>query len=311
LEQSPYRWFIGALSSTPIFGSSKGTARCSGEHVHGKRWVGMSSSLCSQDAVEHSSDPWWILSTIYLFWIIKSQYEMTLREITRISPRFAIMLLAMIISIVFVVADICSVSGVFSAHVFSVNPFWKLATVFKCLTDVVVLDDFKTALDRLRAFQMSRISSWSDGTGDRNTTDRGNLTNLWEEFESEAEAHRRLPNTQMEIPNRQPESGLSIPSHVGHNDGGTSTWRTSNTVIGVPRGLVYSDPSTTNVAPEDLIPSVLRDVPMPESMKEVHMKDDDKRVTWRIEETSERSYSNTSNGPEVTNIPRQDQDDPK
>ena len=236
---------------------------------------------------------------------------MTLREITRISPRFAIMLLAMIISIVFVVADICSVSGVFSAHVFSVNPFWKLATVFKCLTDVVVLDDFKTALDRLRAFQMSRISSWSDGTGDRNTTDRGNLTNLWEEFESEAEAHRRLPNTQMEIPNRQPESGLSIPSHVGHNDGGTSTWRTSNTVIGVPRGLVYSDPSTTNVAPEDLIPSVLRDVPMPESMKEVHMKDDDKRVTWRIEETSERSYSNTSNGPEVTNIPRQDQDDPK
>ena len=30
-----------------------------------------------------------------------------------------------------------------------INPFWKLSLVFKCLTDTIVLDDFKTELKRL------------------------------------------------------------------------------------------------------------------------------------------------------------------
>ncbi len=42
-----------------------------------------------------------------------------------------------------------------------INPFWKLSFVFKCLTDSVVLDDFKTALDRLRAFKISRLGSFA------------------------------------------------------------------------------------------------------------------------------------------------------
>lgn len=40
-----------------------------------------------------------------------------------------------------------------------INPFWKLSFVFKCLTDSVVLDDFKTALDRLRTFKITRLGS--------------------------------------------------------------------------------------------------------------------------------------------------------
>ncbi|KAI9923375.1 hypothetical protein MW887_009925, partial [Aspergillus wentii] len=31
-----------------------------------------------------------------------------------------------------------------------VEPFWKLAFVFKCLCDTIILDDFKSALDRIR-----------------------------------------------------------------------------------------------------------------------------------------------------------------
>lgn len=57
-------------------------------------------------------DPWWILTTIYLFWVIKTQYEMTVKEIIRISPRFAVMLLAMLLSIVFIILDIFSVTKV-------------------------------------------------------------------------------------------------------------------------------------------------------------------------------------------------------
>lgn len=33
----------------------------------------------------------------------------------------------------------------------SINPYWKLALVFKCLTDNIMLDDFKTALRKLGA----------------------------------------------------------------------------------------------------------------------------------------------------------------
>ncbi len=42
-----------------------------------------------------------------------------------------------------------------------VNPYWKLALVFKALTDTIILDDFKTCLDRLRTqmFDSSRDGS--------------------------------------------------------------------------------------------------------------------------------------------------------
>ena len=31
----------------------------------------------------------------------------------------------------------------------SINPYWKLALIFKCLTDNIVLDDFSTELKRI------------------------------------------------------------------------------------------------------------------------------------------------------------------
>ena len=72
------------------------------------------------------------------------------------------MLVAMLLSICFLVTDICSVTGVFNDSLpLGINPFWKMSFVFKCLTDSVILDDFKTALDRLRAFKISRLGSFA------------------------------------------------------------------------------------------------------------------------------------------------------
>lgn len=74
------------------------------------------------------------------------------------------MLVAMALSIVFVLLDILSVTEILSdALPVGVNPFWKLALVFKCLTDTVILDDFKTALDRLWEFRRTSLASTAGG----------------------------------------------------------------------------------------------------------------------------------------------------
>ncbi|KAF1979098.1 hypothetical protein BU23DRAFT_563337 [Bimuria novae-zelandiae CBS 107.79] len=134
-------------------------------------------------------DPWWIITTVYLFYIIKNHYAMTLRDIIRISPRFGIMLTSMIISISFVICDVCSVTGAIKlagGADTGINPFWKLAFVFKCLTDSVILDDFKMALDRLRAFKISRLGSYSIDDSDRRMRNGNNLVQTWETAEREA-----------------------------------------------------------------------------------------------------------------------------
>lgn len=90
------------------------------------------------------------------------------------------MLLAMGVSIVFIILDICSVtSALKSALPDGLNPFWKLAFVFKCLTDSVILDDFKTALDRLRAYKISRLGSFAIDDSDRRSRGQGTLENAW------------------------------------------------------------------------------------------------------------------------------------
>jgi hypothetical protein len=76
----------------------------------------------------------------------------------RISPRFGVILGAMALSIAFTVVDICSITDTIkSALPVGINPFWKLAFVFKLLTDTVILDDFKTALDKLCAVKLASV----------------------------------------------------------------------------------------------------------------------------------------------------------
>ncbi|KAK7748652.1 hypothetical protein SLS53_000673 [Cytospora paraplurivora] len=103
-------------------------------------------------------DPWWVAASIKLLWTLKRTYDITLRQVVTISPRFAVMLVAMALAIVFSLLDILSVTDVLAdALPVGVNPFWKLSLVFKCLTDTVILDDFKTALDRLWTLRSESI----------------------------------------------------------------------------------------------------------------------------------------------------------
>lgn len=105
-------------------------------------------------------DPWWVASCGKFLWVLKSHYDLTLREVVTISPRFGVMLGAMVLSISFVILDILSATDVLSdALPVGVNPFWKLALVFKCLTDTVILDDFKTALDKLWTFRRASLAN--------------------------------------------------------------------------------------------------------------------------------------------------------
>ncbi|KAI1008434.1 hypothetical protein LB504_001995 [Fusarium proliferatum] len=99
-------------------------------------------------------DPWWIFTAINLFWNIKYRYEFKPLELIRISPRFGLLLLSMSLSIIFIIVDLLSVTPVIPIGY--INPFWKFAFIFKCFTDTIVLDDFKTALDKLSRYKMDR-----------------------------------------------------------------------------------------------------------------------------------------------------------
>lgn len=193
-------------------------------------------------------DPWWIITTIYLFWIIKTQYEISLKEILRISPRFAIMLLAMVMSMVFILLDILCVTGAiqFSGLATGINPFWKLAFVFKCLTDSVVLDDFKMALDRLRAFKISRLGSFSGDMSDSRNRNNGELVATWEEMEREANALHHV---------RSPDGDYIHSSNFLFKP---RRHRKPN------KFPVSNDPVDPNagLAPEDIVPSAIDDTPM-------------------------------------------------
>ena len=191
-------------------------------------------------------DPWWIITTVYLFWIIKTQYEMGLKEILRISPRFAIMLLAMIMSMAFILLDILCVTRVikFAGLATGINPFWKLAFVFKCLTDSVVLDDFKMALDRLRAFKISRLGSFSADMSDSRNQNNGELVATWEEMEREANALQQV---------RSPDGDYIHPSNFPLKP---RRHRRK------PKDSIFSNDhagSNAGVAPEDMVPSAFDD----------------------------------------------------
>jgi hypothetical protein len=109
-------------------------------------------------------DPWWIYTTCCLLYNIRTRYNFGLFELMYISPRFAVMLLAMILSIIFTIIDICAVTDAFQSILpVGINPFWKLAFVFKLLTDSVILDDFKTALDKLSRYNLTRAEERSGG----------------------------------------------------------------------------------------------------------------------------------------------------
>ncbi|KAI1070033.1 hypothetical protein LB507_007926 [Fusarium sp. FIESC RH6] len=91
-------------------------------------------------------DPWWVFTTVKLVMAIRENYEFTIPGLVRTSPRFGIMLLCLLLSIIFLVTDV----------IFMI----VLALVFKCASDVIFLDDFKSVLDRISESAMRKITTF-------------------------------------------------------------------------------------------------------------------------------------------------------
>lgn len=94
-------------------------------------------------------DPWWVFTCLALFHVIRKCYGTGVMGLVSRSPRFGILLAAIALSMAFTVVDIIASIHPFLGDTDGINPWWKLALVFKCLTDTIMLDDFKTELKRL------------------------------------------------------------------------------------------------------------------------------------------------------------------
>jgi hypothetical protein len=70
-------------------------------------------------------EPWWIFTTCFLIYQIKSKYQLSAGALLQISPRFSIMVLCMFLSIAFLVADAIVTIRNLSAEE-GVNPFWRV-----------------------------------------------------------------------------------------------------------------------------------------------------------------------------------------
>ncbi|KAK5166052.1 uncharacterized protein LTR77_008313 [Saxophila tyrrhenica] len=112
-------------------------------------------------------DPWWIFVCVMLFRVVRVSYGATTLELLKTSPRFGVLVTAIMLAVVFTVIDIIAsvhptwfggtngyltldwsyLTAILILH--SINPWWKLYLVSKCLTDTIMLDDFKTELDKL------------------------------------------------------------------------------------------------------------------------------------------------------------------
>lgn len=91
---------------------------------------------------------------------IRRRYQVPAAALLRASARFTLMLAAVAASVVFIVVDVLSVTGALPdvGRTVGLNPWWKLAFVFKCLADAILLDDFKTILDRLWDVQLAEMA---------------------------------------------------------------------------------------------------------------------------------------------------------
>ncbi|KAH6633038.1 hypothetical protein C7974DRAFT_163681 [Boeremia exigua] len=110
-------------------------------------------------------DPWWIFTTWKLIDAIKKTYGFKIWSLIRINSRFGIMLLCMFLSIAFLLTD-AAVSAARVTTSSGINPYWRFALVFKCASDTIFLDDFKSVLDDI----VHRKFSSANGTVHRGSS---------------------------------------------------------------------------------------------------------------------------------------------
>ncbi|KAJ4295258.1 hypothetical protein N0V90_007269 [Kalmusia sp. IMI 367209] len=115
-------------------------------------------------------DPWWIFTTWKLISAIKKTYGFNIWALMKINSRFGVMLACMFISIAFLLTDV----AVNAAHITAssgINPYWRFALVFKCASDTIFLDDFKSVLDDIIARKLSSAGGGTCHNGTHNGRD--------------------------------------------------------------------------------------------------------------------------------------------
>lgn len=218
-------------------------------------------------------DPWWIFTTWKLISAIKKTYGFKLWALIRINSRFGIMLLCMIISIIFLLTDVVvSIAKLTSSS--GINPYWRFALVFKCASDTIFLDDFKSVLDDIVARKFS-----SAGGGVYRGSAAPSSGNGRKRSVSGARGEDFIECSSLEAPLQQPfhtsisssnstdtkskylhpftkERKLSAPKiHVQHETtvtsqarkGSDESWESGSTILTRPTHAVYgSDSSRKN-----------------------------------------------------------------
>lgn len=105
-------------------------------------------------------DPWWLFTNITLLDTIRRSYATGILQFILHSARLGLTIAAILLATIFTVMDIlASTLGTRLGALDGINPYWKLSLVFKCLTDVIMLDDFKTELDRLSSTRHKKLRS--------------------------------------------------------------------------------------------------------------------------------------------------------
>lgn len=130
-------WIVEAWSNFAYFNSLGSDA-----NVHMRPWEAL------------FRDPWWIFTTWKLLDAIKKTYGLKLWTLCRINRRFGVMIMCMWLSIVFLVTDVAVSAARITADS-GINPYWRFALVFKCASDTIFLDDFKSVLDDIVAHTIS------------------------------------------------------------------------------------------------------------------------------------------------------------
>ncbi|KAF2264671.1 hypothetical protein CC78DRAFT_463189 [Lojkania enalia] len=119
-------------------------------------------------------DPWWIFTTWKLIDAIKKTYSFKLWALVRINSRFAVMLACMFFSIAFLLTDVV-INALRVTKDSGINPYWRFALVFKCASDTIFLDDFKSVLDDIVARSLNNtcgMAHHGSYSGGRNSSIR-------------------------------------------------------------------------------------------------------------------------------------------
>ena len=151
-------------------------------------------------------DPWWVFTCISLFHVIRKCYGTGTLELIKRSPRFGILLVAIILAMVFTIMDITASIVKFGGPD-GINPYWKFALVFKCLTDTIMLDDFKTELKRLGIRRVQR-----------DETRRGTMALTLDEDDHYAYDNDKAQRGEMELSNNKGEFVPNGDQEFGFED---------------------------------------------------------------------------------------------